>query len=151
LYLASLEDEYQALSECVQEPVFAQNLAGVKKPAIISEDNLGTILLVKHQQVSSWMKHIDTRHHSMSDLKEKKDSDVRFKRSENNSSDIMTSWPRTQQLLFMRNTPRVSGTALWNLGRRLLNRTPQYLNSSSHGHSVVQSLESLCPELQRGF
>jgi hypothetical protein len=45
--LSSSEAEYQALSECVQEPVFTQNLVqeltGEKKPAIIYEDNLGTI------------------------------------------------------------------------------------------------------------
>jgi hypothetical protein len=51
------------------------------------EDNLGTIFLVKNQQVSSRTKH---RHHFMRDLQEQKDLDVRFKRSENNSEDIMT-------------------------------------------------------------
>jgi hypothetical protein len=92
--LSSSEAEYQALSECVQESLFTQNLVqestGVKKPAIIYEDNLGTIFLVKNQQVSSRTKHIDIRHHFMRDLQEKKDLDVRFKRSENNSADIMT-------------------------------------------------------------
>jgi hypothetical protein len=55
--LSSSEAEYQELSECVQESVFTQDLVqeltGVKKPAIIYEDNLGTIFLVKNQQVSS--------------------------------------------------------------------------------------------------
>jgi hypothetical protein len=55
--LSSSEAEYQELSECVQESVFPQDLVqeltGVKKPAIIYEDNLGTIFLVKNQQVSS--------------------------------------------------------------------------------------------------
>jgi hypothetical protein len=92
--LSSSEVEYQALSECIQESVFTQNLVQeltrVKKPAIISEDNLGTIFLVKNQQVSSGTKNIDIRHHFMRDLQEKKDLDVRFKRSENNSADIMT-------------------------------------------------------------
>ena len=92
--LSSSEAEYQALSECVQESVFTQNLVeeltGVRKPAIIYEDNLGTIFLVKNQQVSSRTKHIDIRRHFMRDLQEKKDLDVRFKRSENNSADIMT-------------------------------------------------------------
>jgi hypothetical protein len=92
--LSSSKAEYQALNECVQESVFTQNLvqelAGVNKPAIIYEDNLGTIFLVKNQQVSSRTKNIDIRHHFMRDLREKKDLDVRFKRSENNSADIMT-------------------------------------------------------------
>jgi hypothetical protein len=73
--LSSSETEYQALSECVQERVFTQNLVqeltGEKKPAIIYEDNLGTIFLVKNQKVSSRTKHIDIRHHFMRDLQEK--------------------------------------------------------------------------------
>jgi hypothetical protein len=93
--LSSSEAEYQALSECVQKSVFTQNLVpeltGVKKPAILYEDNLGTIFLVKNQQVSSRTKHIDIRHHLMRGLQEKNNPDVRFKRSENNSADIMTN------------------------------------------------------------
>jgi hypothetical protein len=92
--LSSSEAEYQALSECVQESVFTQNLVeeltGKRKPAIIYEDNLGTIFLVKNQQVSSRTKHIDIRHHYMRDLQDSKALDVRFKRSENNSADIIT-------------------------------------------------------------
>ena len=92
--LSSSEAEYQALSECVKESVFTQNLVeeltGKRKPAIIYKDNLGTIFLVKNQQVSSRTKHIDIRHHYMRDLQDSKALDVRFKRSENNSADIMT-------------------------------------------------------------
>jgi hypothetical protein len=66
----------------VQEEVFTQNLveelAGQKKPAIICEDNLGTIFLVKNRQVSDRTKHIDMRHHFMRDLQDKKELDVRF-------------------------------------------------------------------------
>jgi hypothetical protein len=91
---SSSEAEFQALSECVQEAVFTQNLieelAGQKKPAIIYEEDLGTIFQVKNQQVSSRTKHIDIRHHFIRDLQDKKELDVRFKRSENNSADIMT-------------------------------------------------------------
>jgi hypothetical protein len=92
--LSSSEAEYQALSECVQESVFTHNLVeeltGKRKPAIMYEDNLGTIFLVKNQQVSSSTKHIDIWHHCMSDLQESKPLDVRLNRSENNSADIMT-------------------------------------------------------------
>jgi hypothetical protein len=92
--LISLEAEYQALSECVQEAVFTQNLlmelTGERKPAIIYEDNLGAISLVKNQQVSARTTQIDIRHHFMRDLQAKKDLDFRFKRSEENSADIMT-------------------------------------------------------------
>jgi hypothetical protein len=45
---------------------------------------------VKNQQVSARTKHIDIRHHYMRELQAKKDIDVRFKRSEENSADIMT-------------------------------------------------------------
>jgi hypothetical protein len=97
--LSSSEAEYQALSECVQEAVLNQNLVeeltGQRKPAIIYEDNLGTIFLVQNQQESARTKHIDIRNHFMRDLQAKKELYVRFKRSENNSADIMT-----------KNTPR---------------------------------------------
>jgi hypothetical protein len=92
--LSSSEAEYQAFTECVQEVVLPQNLleelTGQKKPVIINEDNLGTIFLVKNQQVSSRTMHIDMRHHFMRDLQDKKELDVRFKRSKNNVADIMT-------------------------------------------------------------
>jgi hypothetical protein len=92
--LSSSAAEYQALSKCVQESVFTQNLVeeltGKRKPVIIYKDNFGTIFLVKSQQVSSRTKHIDIWHHYMRDLQDRKALDVRFKRSENNSADIMT-------------------------------------------------------------
>jgi hypothetical protein len=79
----------------VQEAVFTQNLlmelTGERKPAIIYEDSLaGAIFLVKNQQVSARTIHIDRRRHFMRELQAKKDLDVRFKRSEENSADIMT-------------------------------------------------------------
>jgi hypothetical protein len=92
--LSSSEAECQALSECTQEAVFTRNLVeeltGQKKPATIYEDNLGTIFILKNQQVSSRTKHIDIRNLFMRDLQDRKELDVRFKRSENNSPDIMT-------------------------------------------------------------
>jgi hypothetical protein len=51
---------------------------------------LRDMFLVKNQQVSARTKHIDIRHHFMRDLQDRKELDVRFERSENNSSDIMT-------------------------------------------------------------
>jgi hypothetical protein len=92
--LSSSEAEYQALSECVQESIFTQNLVeeltGKRKPAIIYKDNLGTIFLLKNQQASSRTKQIDIRHHYMRDLRDSKALDVRLKRSKNNSAGIMT-------------------------------------------------------------
>jgi hypothetical protein len=71
----------------MQESVFTQNLVeeltGKRKSAIIYEDNLGTIFLVKNQQVSSRTKHIDIIHHYMRDLQDNQVLDVRFKRSKN--------------------------------------------------------------------
>jgi hypothetical protein len=92
--LSSTEAEYQALSECVQEAIFTQSLiqelTGECNTAIIYEDNIGAIFLVKNQQVSARTKHIDVRHHYMRDLHESKRIEVRFKRTDKNSSDILT-------------------------------------------------------------
>ena len=78
----------------MQEAVFTRNLVkeltGIQETAIIYEDNLGALFLVKNQQVSARTKHIDIRHHFMRDLQDNKTIDVRFKRSEDNSADIMT-------------------------------------------------------------
>jgi hypothetical protein len=97
--LSSTESEYQSLSECAQEAMFTQNLiyeiTGVRLMAIIYEDNLGAIYLTRNQQVSARTKHIDIRHHYMRDLLMEKRMDIRFIRSEDNSSDICT-----------KNTPR---------------------------------------------
>ena len=88
--------------------MFTQSLIGeitrVRLPAIIYEDNLGAIYLVKNQQVSSRTKHIDIRHHYLRDLQGSK-LDIRFVRSENNSSDIMTK--NTPNELFQRHTGRI--------------------------------------------
>jgi hypothetical protein len=92
--LSSTEAEYQALSECTQEAIFTQNLiteiTGEMKTAIIYEDNLGAIFLLKNQQISQRTKHIDIRHHYMRNLMEDKRIEVRFIRSEENAADIET-------------------------------------------------------------
>jgi hypothetical protein len=112
--LSSSEAEYQALSECVQEAVFTQNLltelTGEKKPAIIYEDNLRAIFLVKTQQVSARTKHIDIRHHYMRELQAKKDLNVRFKRSEENPADIMTK--NTTRDMHEKNTKNIRNGTL---------------------------------------
>jgi hypothetical protein len=120
--LSRSEAEYQALSECVQEAVFTKNLVEEltvqRKPAIIYEDSLGTIFLVKNQQVSARTKHIDIRHHFMRDLQGKKELDVRFKRSEKNSADIMTK--NTPRDTHDKHTQQVRHGALPS-GRRMIN------------------------------
>ena len=92
--LSSTEAEYQALSNCAQEAMFTQTLineiTGQMNTAIIYEDNLGAIYLVKNYQISARTKHIDVRHHYVRDLRNAKRLEVRFKRSEDNSADVMT-------------------------------------------------------------
>jgi hypothetical protein len=92
--LSSTEAEYQALSDCTQEAMFTQSLleelTGERKKAIIYEDNLGAIYLLKNQQISPRTKHIDIRHHYMRDLHQEGRIDVRFVRSEDNPADIET-------------------------------------------------------------
>ena len=106
--LSSTQAEYQALSECAQESVFTQNLiiemTGEKLMSIIYEDNLGAIYLVKNQQVSPRTKHIDIRHHYLRELQGDR-LDVRFVRSEDNSSDIMTK--NTARELFEKHAKRI--------------------------------------------
>jgi hypothetical protein len=107
--LSSTEAEYQALSDCAQESVFTRSLINeitrVQHTAVIYEDNLGAIYLVKNQQVSSRTKHIDVRHHYLRDLHNDKVIEVRFKRSEDNSADIMTK--NTSKELFEKHTTAI--------------------------------------------
>ena len=92
--LSSTEAEYQSLSECALESMFTQNLikevTGVFESAIVYEDNLGAIYLMKNSQISQRTKHIDIRHHYLRDLMDEGRLDVRFVRSEDNPSDIAT-------------------------------------------------------------
>jgi hypothetical protein len=112
--LSSTEAEYMALSECAQESVFTQNLVeeltGVRERAIIYEDNLGAIYLVKNFQVSARTKHIDVRHHFVRNLNEEKRIEVRFQRSENNSADIFTK--NTTREIHEKHTPMIRNGSL---------------------------------------
>jgi hypothetical protein len=112
--LSSTEAEYQALSECAQESIFTQNLlkeiTGNCLTAIIYEDNLGAIYLTKNQQVSSRTKHIDIRHHYLRDLLDEEKLDIRFQRSENNSSDILTK--NTTRDIHERHTTKIRNGTL---------------------------------------
>ena len=93
--LSSTEAEYVALATGAQEVLFAQMLieeidAAVVKPAIIFEDNTGAIYLVNNQHIGSRTKHIDIRWHFLRDLVEEGKIMVKFIRSEDNPSDVMT-------------------------------------------------------------
>jgi hypothetical protein len=69
-----------------------KELIGKKTTSIISEDNLGAIYLVNNMHLSARTKHIDIRHHFIRDLKAKNDISIRYKRSVDNSSDVMTNY-----------------------------------------------------------
>jgi hypothetical protein len=77
-------------------------LTKVKQTAIIYEDNIGAIFLLKNQQVPQRTKHIDRRQHFLRNLVEDKLLEVRFARSKNNSSDITTK--NTPQDLYAKHT-----------------------------------------------
>jgi hypothetical protein len=135
--------------------VFTQNLVeeltGQRKPAIIYEDNLGTTFLVKNQQVSARTKHIDIRYHFMRDLQDKKELDVRFKRSENNSADIMTkNTPRDKDgsvTEFTSSLSRISSSVTSSPSSSNITKTTakskmskQPLESKAGGHSMCTLL-----------
>ena len=92
--LSVTEAEYQSMSKGLQEVLFSQMLineiAGCVHMAIILEDNTGAIFLVKNQQVGARTKHIDIRHHFLREHWEKKSFYVKYVKSEDNESDILT-------------------------------------------------------------
>jgi hypothetical protein len=87
----------------------------IKQTAIINEDNLGAIFLTKNEQVSQRTKHIDIRQHFLSKLVAKKLLEVKFIKSENNTSDITSK--NTQQF-YMRNIQLTSSKVTVIAGRR---------------------------------
>jgi hypothetical protein len=64
---------------------------------------MGAIYLVKNMQVSARPKHIDIRQHFMRELQARGDISIRFKRSVDNTSDIMTKNTKEKS---MRDIPR---------------------------------------------
>ena len=90
--LSSTESEYVSLANCCQEAVFVRNLikelTNFEKLAIVFEDNVGAIFLVKNQQVGPRTKHIDIRAHWIRGLSGQVKID--FVRSEDNVADILT-------------------------------------------------------------
>jgi hypothetical protein len=136
-----IEAKYQALLKCVQESVFTLNLEealkGKRKPDIIYEDNLGTTFLVKNQQVSSRTKHIDIWHHYMRDLQGSKALDVRFKRSENNSADIMTK--NTTREVHDKHTQQIRNDTLpfWKEDAKQDSSVTEFTKSQSLAASTV--------------
>jgi len=92
--LSSTEAEYLSMASCCQEVKFTnmllKELLGDFKPAIVYEDNVGAIFLVKNQQVGVRTKHIDVCHHFICNMESNNELDVCFCRSKSNPSDICT-------------------------------------------------------------
>jgi len=92
--LSSTEAEYCALATGAQDVVFQtmllEEITGVRKPAIMLEDNTGAIFLVRNQQVGPRTKHIDVRHHFIRELHEDGSLMVKYTESEDNEADMMT-------------------------------------------------------------
>jgi hypothetical protein len=92
--LSSTEAEYVSMSKGLQEILFSQMLlreiANTELEAVMLEDNTGAIFLVKNQQVGARTKHIDVRYHFLREHFEQKHFKIKFVRSEDNESDILT-------------------------------------------------------------
>jgi hypothetical protein len=93
--LSSTEAEYLSLASGAKELLFIQSLLvelqHCVRPEIIREANMGAILLVHNLTVGPRTKHIDVRHHFISEHKENNDLKVRFTspkvKGEDNESD----------------------------------------------------------------
>jgi hypothetical protein len=92
--LSSTEAEYVSMAKGLQEMLFSQMLlkeiAHCELSAVMLEDNTGAIFLVKNQQVGTRTKHIDVRYHFLREHFKKKRFNIKFVRSEDNKSDILT-------------------------------------------------------------
>jgi hypothetical protein len=92
--LSSTEAECVSMAKGLQETLFSQMLlkeiAHCELSAVMLEDNTGAIFLVKNQQVGTRTKHIDVRCHFLREHFEKKHFNVKFVRSEDNESAILT-------------------------------------------------------------
>jgi hypothetical protein len=67
-----------------------REIANTELEAVMLEDNTGAIFLVKNQQVGARTKHIDVRYHFLREHFEQKHFKIKFVRSEDNESDILT-------------------------------------------------------------
>jgi hypothetical protein len=92
--LSTTESEWISYVECCQEAMFTnmllEELFHKKETAIIYEDNMGAIFLIRNQQTTARTKHLDYRKHFVRDLHERKEVEARFVRSDNNASDPQT-------------------------------------------------------------
>ena len=89
-----MESRYVALLECSQEIKFInmllQEILEVQKLAVAHKDNSGAIFLVNNSQVGICIKHINIHHQCLWIVIEEKDMNMKYIRSEENPTDIMT-------------------------------------------------------------
>jgi hypothetical protein len=102
--------------------------------------------------------HIDIKHHFMRDWQEKKDLDVRFQSSENNSADIMTNMTRdmTRDSHEKRSNSIRKGTLeLWtedvNQDSPLTEFTQSWTFSPESSPIILLLCSLVSPELQAEF
>jgi hypothetical protein len=101
--LSSTESEYVALSSCVNEMEHIYNVltsfdVEVDLPMVVYVNNTGAISLSNNWSTGSRTKHIDLRYHYIRELVEQGIIEVKFVRSEDNTSDIFTK--NLRQILF---------------------------------------------------
>ena len=93
--LSSTEAKYYALSEAVAEIKFIVQLLNfldikIEFPIVVHVDNVSAIYLSSNATSGNRTKHIDTRIHFACECQEEGKVLVKFIRSEDNDSDIMT-------------------------------------------------------------
>jgi hypothetical protein len=90
---SSAKAEHVSMAKGLQETLFSQMLlkeiANCELSVVMLEDVTGAIFLVKNQQVGTRTKHIDVRCHFLEHF-EKKCFNIKFVRSEDNESDVLT-------------------------------------------------------------
>ena len=93
--LSSTEAEYVSMSEGVKDLKFVHMCLmylgfTIKLPMSVYIDNIGAIDMLHNQSTKARTKHVDIRFHWIRNFEEEGYIKVIFKRSENNTSDVMT-------------------------------------------------------------
>jgi hypothetical protein len=101
--MSSTEAEYYALGESCQELLWLRKITsdfGIKndKAIVVNVDNQSCMKLAECQKFSNRTKHIDTRYHFVSDLKEKKLIDLVYCPTDINIADMLTKPLRAVKL-----------------------------------------------------
>lgn len=93
--LSSTEAEYVAMSEAVKEIRFVAQLmealgTKIQYPMIVRVDNVGAIYIAENQGMSNRTRHVDIRAHYVKEFIEDGVVKIKFVRSGDNTSDMMT-------------------------------------------------------------